>query len=140
MRYVGSLFLIPAVLIMATVLCGCAVFGFVYQKRLIGRYELVAVDVLEQMDLCETLPDGDAVGVIPPTIFSVGWDRHFIIAKQHPHDTDGHIDRSITNFYILRASDGKLLGPLDRSAFSRDRLLLGVPGSLHFGLNFQELE
>ena len=70
--------------------------------------------------------------VIFPTIFAVGWDKQFIIAKQHPADTQDHPDKRITNFFILRVSDGALVGPLDESSFEAERIKHGVAKELGF--------
>jgi hypothetical protein len=127
-------------LLVAMVLSGCGGTGFAYEKHLSGKYGLVAGDVLEQLDVSEILPSGDAVGVIPETVFAVGWDEHFIIAKQHPNDVNQHIDKSVTKFYILRVADGSLTGPIDEPAFSRERAALGVPADLGFTLVFDSLK
>jgi hypothetical protein len=121
-------------------LAGCGGIGFAYEKRLSGKYGLVAVDVLEQMDISEILPSGSANEVIPETVFAAGWDDHFIIAEQHPNDASHHLDKSVTKFYILTVADGALAGPLDESAFIRERTALGVPASLDFTLVFDSLK
>jgi len=77
---------------------GC---GFYYEKRITGKYALVAVDVKNQMAVCEVLPRGGANVVISETVFAVGWDEHFIIAKQHRF-LGGEILRDTTNYYLLR--------------------------------------
>jgi len=140
MRRIVSSLLILGALAPAMMLMGCGRIGFDYQKQLSGKYELVAVDVLEQMDVSQSLPSGGAIGVIPPTVYSVGWDEHFIIAKQHPNDASHHIDKSVTNFYILQVSNGTVTGPLVEVAFTRERAKLGVPASLSFTLSFDSLK
>jgi hypothetical protein len=127
-RAISSLIVLAALLALAT-LTGCGGADFAYEKRLSGKYGLVAVDVLEQMSVSEMLPNGDAVGVINETVFAVGWDKQFVIVKQHPSG-----DKSITNHFILRASDGMLTRPLDEAAFGVERAKLGVPAALSFTL------
>jgi hypothetical protein len=129
-----------AVLLFAAMLAGCGGFGFAYEKQLSGKYGLVAVDVLDQMSVSETLPSGSAVGIINQTVFAVGWDEHFIIAKQHPNDASHHMDKSVTKYYILRVLDGALTGPLDESEFDIQRDKLGVSKSLSFTLVFDNLK
>lgn len=119
----------------ALLVAGCGGFGFAYEKRLSGKYGLVATDVLEQMSVCEMLPSGSGLGVISETVFAVGWDEQYIIAKQHP---DGN--KSITHFYILRVSDGTLTGPVDEMRFTMERHKIGVPASLSFTLVFDSLK
>ena len=140
MRCIFSSFLILSALAVAMMLAGCGGIGFAYEKHLSGKYGLVAVDTLDQMAVCEMQPDGNGIGVIDETVFAVGWDDHFIIAKQHPNDASHHIDKSVTNFYILQVSDGKLTGLLDEAAFSRERARLGVSDGLSFTLSFDSLK
>jgi hypothetical protein len=67
-RAFPSLLILVAVLA-ALLVAGCGGFGFAYEKRLSGKYGLVATDVLEQMSVCEMLPSGSGVGVISETVF-----------------------------------------------------------------------
>lgn len=121
-------------LLSALLLSACGA-GFVYEKRLSGKYGLIAVDVLEQMALCEMLPSGGGVGVINETVFAVGWDESHIIAKQHPAG-----NKSITHFYILRVSDGTVTGPMDEKTFTKERDKAGVSADLSFTLPFDSLK
>jgi hypothetical protein len=140
MRAVLPSFIVACGLAFALLLPGCGGFGFAYQKPLSGKYGLVATDILEQMSICEMLPGGSAIGLIPETVFAVGWDAHFIIARQHPNDASHRIDKSISNLYILRVSDGVLTGPLDEVTFTRERANLGVSEGLSFTLTFDTLK
>ena len=121
-------------------LAGCGGLGLAYEKRLSGKYALVAVDVLEQMDISELLPNGSATGVIPATVYAVGWNDQFIIAKQHPSGPNHSVDKTVTNFYILRVADGKLAGPVTEPAFDGERKKLGIPEALGFTLVFDKLQ
>jgi hypothetical protein len=133
-------FLLSIGLVVALLSAGCGGFGFAYQKKLSGKYGLVAVDELHQMEVAEMLPSGDAIGVIPATVFAVGWDEHFIIAKQHPMDADHHTDSLVTKFYILQVSDGTLFGPFDEPAFNAERVKRAVSEGLSFTLVFDSLK
>ena len=128
-----------AALLPAIVLVGC--WGFVYENRLVGKYGLVAVDIDEEMSVVEMLPSGDAITLIGETVFAVGWNDEFIIAKQHPYDEENWlVQRDITNFFILSVLDGEVIGPLNESSFVSQRTQLGVPGSLEFTLIFRGLQ
>ena len=106
---------------------GC---GFVHDEKITGPYRLVAIDISEQMSVCYTLEKSDCIGRIPETVFSVGWNDRFIVAKQHPSN-----NRSVTNYFILElARDGKLAdpsasvtGPLSATAFEGKVASLGLP-------------
>ncbi len=108
-------------------LAGC---GFVHDEHLTGPYRLVAVDTPEEMSICYTLEKNDCIGRIPDTVFSVGWNERFIIAKQHPSN-----NKATTNYFILEiARDSKfaepnesVTGPLSKSEFEEKLISLGSP-------------
>jgi hypothetical protein len=111
-----------------TQLSGC---GFVYDKKLTGKYHLSAVDIPEQMSVCYALgEEGSCVGRIDETVFSVGWNERFIVAKQHPSN-----DKSVTNYFILdMTKDGELVdpgvsvtGPLSESEFKKQSQSMTLP-------------
>jgi hypothetical protein len=112
---------------LASLFSGC---GFVHDDHLIGPYRLIAVDIDEQMSVSYSLPGGSAIGRIEETVFSVGWDEHFIVAKQHPNN-----NRRITNFYYLDiAKDGayadpsaSVTGPLTEAEFIKRQSTLQLP-------------
>jgi len=111
--------------------------GFAYEEKLIGDYGLIAVDEMEQMSVCKFRNGGGGVAVINETVFAAGWNDEFLIAKQHPNH--GSIDRSVTNFYILRVTDGELFGPYTESGYQKARQRLQLPGSLQFTRVFDRL-
>ena len=113
--------------VIALLFCGC---GYAHDEKLTGPYRLIAVDVDEQMDVSYSLPKGSAIGRIPETVFSVGWNDRYIVAKQHPKN-----NRSITNYYYLDMSrdsayadpSASVTGPLVESDFLPRRAELGLP-------------
>jgi hypothetical protein len=122
------------------VLVALGACGFIHDEHLVGPYRLVAVDTSEQMAVCEGT--GSAVHcVIPATVFAVGWDASFIIAKQHPFELPQvtQSDKSITSFWIIRISDRAVIGPLAKGEFETRRTVLGVPAELQFKKEFPEL-
>lgn len=107
---------------------GC---GFVYDETITGSYRLVAVDDSSQISVCYTLnEEGDCIGRIPETVFSVGWNDRFIVAKQYSSD-----NKSVTNYFILDMMRDNLfadpemsvMGPLSVTEFKEKTLLLGLP-------------
>ncbi len=114
---------------LATILlCGCSCD--VHDERLIGPYRLSAIDVHEQMSIYYDLGDGSSIGRISETVFAVGWNEKYIVAKQHPNN-----DRRVTNYYYLEiARDSKyadpsasVTGPLSESEFKAKQVELGLP-------------
>lgn len=107
-------------------LCGCSL----RDEKLIGPYRLANIDVEEQMAVYYDLGDGTSIGRIHQTVFAVGWNEKYIVAKQHPDN-----NRAITNFYFLEiAKDSKyadpsdsVTGPLTESEFIRKQTELKLP-------------
>src|SRR5579862_682634 len=89
------------VLLSVSALPGCDGFWLDRYWRS-GDYELLAVDVQGQMSLSVEVGTGGAIGIVGPTVFSVGADDHYIVVKQHPAtDKFGHFDRNVTNYFIV---------------------------------------
>ena len=105
-----------------------------YHKHLVGPYILAAVDVEEQMSVYYDLGDGASIGRIEPVVFSVGWNKRYIVAKQHPGG-----NRSVTDFYYLdMTKDSKyadptnsVVGPLTEAGFMQKQRELGLPSFTH---------
>jgi hypothetical protein len=113
---------------MIALLSGCG--DFVHDEHLIGPYDLSAIDVGDQMSVYYELSNGGGIGRIDQTVFSVGWNTRYIVAKQHPDN-----NRSVTNFYYLDMTkdspyaDPKVsvTGPLTEAEFTRKKAELGLP-------------
>ena len=111
----------------------CSLFGckpgLSHDEQIVGPYRLIATDVSEKMHVAYSGAKGSVV-CIPQTVFAIGWDDRYIVAKQHPRD-----DRGITNFYFLDISRGSatndpvasVIGPLTEDEFEYHREELGLP-------------
>ena len=131
-------FLFALLLLAVTFAPGCIGGGVFSKERLVGRFAMWAVDALSDNSVVEESEDGRASRVlIPPTVFAVGFNDQFIIAKRHPKSDQ--IDRSTTEFYVVSVVDGQVHGPVDHEKFSALRARLGVPASLDFSLVIEQL-
>lgn len=89
--------------------------GFDTKDKVVGNYYLVAPDDESQLslDYCDPADQNGCSGVIDATVFAVGYNKEFIIAKQHPNN-----NRNTTNYYLLPIKNGAqpnnndLIGPL----------------------------
>jgi hypothetical protein len=116
-------------LVLATL--GCGGFGLAYEKNLTGSYAVWATDTNSQAAIVKKDEDpnsSSATTVIDSMIFAYGWNKKFIIAKQHPDPEDP----SITNWFILEISTDTVHGPLSESAFNALRQQLQIPATLSF--------
>ena len=105
------------------------------KHRLNESYYLDGIDIDSEMSLYYDLGDRGAIGRIEPTVFAVGADNRYIIAKQHPKN-----NRSATNYFILdMTKDGELadpkesvIGPLTEVEFNSTRVAMGISPRLDF--------
>ncbi len=119
-------------------LTGC---GFVYDEKLVGPYRLVAIDITEQMSVCySAAAEESCIGRIEETVFSVGWNAQYIVAKQHPSN-----DKSVTNYFILDIAKDRMnsdpsesvTGPLSEVEFKMQSASRRLPA---FTKTIHELE
>jgi hypothetical protein len=84
--------------------------------------------------------------VLDATVFAVGADDRYIVAKQHPVSADQvHFDRSVTNYLIvdrmltatLRDRKTGVIGPLTKEQFEQKAAALQLP---NFTKTFPKLE
>ena len=106
---------------------GC---GFSHDEKITGVYRLIAVDINEQMSICYELENGSCIGRINQTVFSYGFNKRFIVAKQHPAN-----DKSVTNYYYLDMTKDSefaepsesVTGPLSKEEFEKATKKLDLP-------------
>jgi hypothetical protein len=108
-------------------------WGPVYEKNLAGPYAVWAVDATERASIVAKDDRwGGADQVVGPMVFAYGWNKDFIIAKQHPTDEWFHPNPLVTNWYIVAVQSGTVYGPLSEQAFAETRARLAVAPDLTF--------
>jgi hypothetical protein len=95
--------------------------GFSRDEPLVGPYSLIAVDTAEDISICRKEGKG-ATGRIPATVVAVGYDQHYIVAQQRPHN-----DPARTNFYYLHIGKDEVTGPLTVGEFAVKQAELSLP-------------
>jgi hypothetical protein len=118
--------------------------GFDVKEKVIDNYYLIAVDAEEQMDLsyCDPADNNGCIGIIEPTVFAVGYDMNYIIAKQHPLNK-----KDITNYFILPINNKNrkwgdnfgLIGPLTLNQFDKAKKDLNILDSIDFSILKKDL-
>lgn len=96
-----------------------------------GPYALVWIDDPNKVTLSRDVGNDAFITRVDDTVFSVGWDGRYVVAKQHP----GGI-RHITNFYIVDSqkdstyadSSAAVIGPLGAQEFEQKARELKLPG------------
>lgn len=132
------------ILILSVFFTSC-VGSVVFEQKLSGNYELSANDHMSGMSIYVT-DGGYQIGLINATVYSVGFNKDFIIVKQHPYEND-IINKTITNYYIICIEDKLNVSSIehelviyDKEEFLQKRKEFGIPDSLKFTIVFNDLE
>jgi hypothetical protein len=128
-RQIRTVTLISTLSLISIACCCCWVWGNLplYDSDLVAGYEFVAMDSKEQAMIHHPKHKN-----IDPMVFAFGYNKDFIIAKQHPNTDGFHADKSITNWFIIRVATGELFGPLSETEYIELRKRLEVPDTLTF--------
>src|ERR1051325_5365698 len=96
---------------------GCGGCDTFLDQDLAGGYRALAIDTMEQTMIVNKTNGGPAV--VDPMVFAYGWNKDFIIAKQHPEKNKPSfvIDTNITNWFIIEIASRKVHGPLTEKAY-----------------------
>jgi hypothetical protein len=132
---------------LCTVLLSSCGYGLAYEEHITGIYYLTAADSEEDISLSCLQGKGFYCDIISSTVYAVGHNNDFIIAKQHPHQFAEPIDKSVTNYYIIPLKnkvsefpyDNKI-GPLTLEQFNKKRKELNMPKGLIFTIVFEDLK
>jgi len=113
------------------------------RENFLGNYYLVAPDDDEQTALSYHEPSDGLVYayIIEETVFAIGYNKAYIIAKQHPFG-----ERRITNYFILPVKKGfdwktnnGMMGPLTLNQFEQKQTELHIK-SIKFTIVYSDLE
>jgi len=104
---------------------------FILNEKIVDNYYIIAPDVYERAALCfQTDNDGaNYVELVPATVFAVGYNKEYMIIKQHPIlSFMPTVDKTTTNYYILPLlktinpqMHNDLIGPLTFEDFNQKR-------------------
>ncbi len=115
-------------------------------RRLIGNFYLIAPDVDEQLCLseCDSPCSGLYGTIIGNTVFAVGFNNQYIIAKQHPCTDEYKVNKNVVKYYIFHAYhkgsyESNLIGPLNLTEFEEKRKELNIE-NIDFTIVYKELE
>lgn len=82
------------------VLLSSCQFG-AYEKKINNNYTLSAIDTKDDMELIYVDDEGLMFSIISATVFSIGKNDEYIVAKQHPKDFPNQSNKNITNYFIV---------------------------------------
>lgn len=125
---------IIALVLISTGLYSCT--GMIINQCIIGDYYLTAPDIPEQSTISyrNKKYKDSYLTIIPETVFSVGHNKQYIIAKRHPNiNSFSKLDKSIIYYYILPVKSeftfenkNGLIGPLNEIQFKNQLKALGI--------------
>ena len=91
--------------VIATVLISslfsCGGLGLAYERLLTDKFYLTATDEMTQMDISYQTRDNHYAILVDQTVFAIGYNDSFIIAKQHSRKLFEEINRDSTFYYII---------------------------------------
>lgn len=129
LRFAALLLLLPS-------LSGC---DDVYDRPLVGRYRLQAIDNYDTMSIVWEINGDETVGdgLPGPMVFAAGYDDRYVVAAVHPYDHREAPNDAVTQyFYIDRrfehdAPNGLpyrgIRGPFDQATYRSEKKRLGLP-------------
>lgn len=123
------LFRLSIVLILSGSATSCSLFDSGVEWRA-GPYALLWIDTAENNSLCREIGGGSCIGRVDATVFAVGSNGRYVVAKQHPAG-----DRDKTSYFIIDSlRDSELanqsdvvLGPLSKEAYGKKAVELNLP-------------
>ena len=119
----------PSVIVISVALSGCD-GEFAYDRRIDGPYFLNAPSALWQMSVTFKGQGDLRIGRIPETISAIGWNEHYITARQHPPNQPTrvfyyYLDRKRDNLY--GSAKDSVVGPITEQAFLTRQKELYLP-------------
>lgn len=112
-----------------------------YSKEISFQRVLYARDSMADMELCYEDEDQNLYPLVPKTVFALGMNKNYIIAKQHP---DGK--RTETHYYVIPLNSKtyeekkhNFSGPLTLQEFIEKKKEYNIQ-DLEFSMVYHELE
>lgn len=137
-KFYNSLIIIK--LLIFIFLSGCQ--DFVIEENVTGNYYLIATDIYEDLALSYKLKEDGYLGVVGETVFSVGFNDDYIIAKQHPFNM-----KHITNYFIIPIykeytlyPEKGIIGPMNYIDFNKKLKELGIYNKISFTIDYDKLK
>ena len=111
--------------------------GLAYEDDMVASYAVSAVDALDDAEIVRKTGPHSATTVVGPMVFAYGWNRDFILAKQHPVREWPKVDTSTTYWFIIEVETGNVHGPMTEEQYMGLRQTLRVPTDLTFTKNIK---
>lgn len=123
---------------------GCQIGA--YKQKIYDKYYLSALDSKEDMEVVYIDKQGYMLSIIEASVFSIGKNDEFIVAKQHPKEFPNKANKNIVNYFIIPIKNQKsknieknIIGPLTDIQFDSIKKQLKI-NNIIFDITFNELK
>ncbi|WP_435139522.1 hypothetical protein [Formosa sp. A9] len=112
------------------------------EREITDDYFLFANNTLDEMSIWYHAEKYSNRLIVPKTVFAVGENGDFIIAKSHPKTTENGINKSVTYYHIIEVDkkSTEQSPNLTLEQYERERKILKIPSDLDFNIVYEELE
>ena len=112
------------------------------EKEITDDYWLFANNTLDEMSIWFNAEKYSNRLIVPETVFALGENGDFIIAKSHPKNLESGIDKSVTYYHIIEVDkkSPEQSPNLTLEQFENKRKELNIPNDLDFDIVYEELQ
>jgi hypothetical protein len=125
--------------------CQACHFGAgLIEADLTDNFSLFANNSIDELSIWYFPGENGSKLIVRATVFAVGNNDEFIIAKSHPKGSENRIDKNVTLYHIIEVEKIKINPEESRGMtleeFESTRRKLNIPASLDFTKVYKELE
>jgi hypothetical protein len=124
------------------VLQSCYFGAGLVEQEITDDYFLFANNSLEEMSIWYHAEKYSNRLIIPETVFALGENGDFIIAKSHPRNIENGINKSVTYYHIIEVDKKSIEESpnLTLEQYENKRKMLNIPKNLDFEIVYDELK
>ena len=124
------------------ILQSCYFGAGLVEKEITDDYWLLANNTLDEMSIWFNAEKYSNRLIVPETVFALGENGDFIIAKSHPKNLESGIDKRVTYYHIIEVDkkSPEQSPNLTLEQFENKRKELNIPNDLDFDIVYEELQ
>ncbi|WP_156109301.1 DUF3997 domain-containing protein [Polaribacter sp. Hel1_85] len=129
-------------IIILLILQSCYFGAGLVEKEITDDYFLFANNSLDEMSIWFHAEKYSNRLIVPETVFALGENGDFIIAKSHPKNLKSGINKSVTYYHIIEVDkkSTEQSPNLTLEQFENKRKELNIPKNLDFEIVYEELK
>lgn len=116
------------------------------EDKITNNIYLTAINSYDELSIwCSIDESSVRYLLVPETVFAVGYNDDFIIAKSHPKNSGEEINKNLTYYHIIEIDKLSQQNPeqsisLLKEQFEYKRKEFNIPADLDFTIMYSELE